>query len=81
MARGAPFEDFEVEHDFPSIGTRVMLLNARVIREMPERTRQLVVKKESQFTTGGRHDAVPGATALIASIMSSGSVRPENVTT
>src|SRR6267378_1824529 len=28
-----PFEDFEVEHDFPAIGPRSMLLNARRVRE------------------------------------------------
>jgi hypothetical protein len=29
---GTSFEDFEVEHEFPSIGTRTMLVNARRIR-------------------------------------------------
>ena len=29
----SPFQDFEVEHDFPVIGRRIMLLNARRVRE------------------------------------------------
>ncbi len=28
-----PFDDFEVEHDFPDIGRKVMLLNARQLRQ------------------------------------------------
>jgi two-component system CheB/CheR fusion protein len=35
LPRNSSFEDFEVEHDFETIGTRVMLLNARrVYREI-----------------------------------------------
>ena len=31
----ATFDDYEVEHDFPSIGIRTMLLNARRIPDPP----------------------------------------------
>lgn len=36
LARDSVFEDFEVEHDFESIGYRVMSLNARPIRDAGE---------------------------------------------
>src|SRR5687767_3997354 len=29
LPRNSHFEDFEVEHDFPTVGPKVMLLNAR----------------------------------------------------
>ncbi|HEX5765576.1 MAG TPA: chemotaxis protein CheB, partial [Woeseiaceae bacterium] len=32
LARGKTVEDYEVEHDFPSIGHRTMLLNARALQ-------------------------------------------------
>ncbi len=32
LSKNASFQDFEVDHDFPTIGRRTMLLNARQIR-------------------------------------------------
>jgi len=36
VGSGAAFEDFEVEHEFPSIGVRTVLLNARRMRQAAE---------------------------------------------
>jgi PAS domain S-box-containing protein len=33
LSRDEPFEDFEVAHDFPGMGPRVMMLNARLLRQ------------------------------------------------
>ena len=32
LPKDAPFEDFEIEHDFPRIGRRTLVLNARTLR-------------------------------------------------
>jgi two-component system CheB/CheR fusion protein len=41
-----PFEDYEVEHDFPSIGRKKMLLNARCIRQEGFRTETILLAIE-----------------------------------
>jgi len=41
MSAGSVFNDFELEHDFPAIGRRVMVLNARKLR--PGRHAELLV--------------------------------------
>jgi two-component system CheB/CheR fusion protein len=43
---GAPFEDFEVEHEFPSIGPRTMLANGRRIRRGAESHRTILLAIE-----------------------------------
>ena len=41
---GTAFQDFEVEHDFPSIGEHVVLLNGRLIESQPTRTILLAIE-------------------------------------
>ncbi len=43
LAHDTPFESFEVEHEFPSIGTRVMLLSARQIHRESETARTILL--------------------------------------
>ena len=46
LAHDTPFENFEVEHEFPSIGTRVMLLSARQIHRESEAIRTILLAVE-----------------------------------
>ncbi len=63
----APVHDFEIEHDFPAIGKKVMLLNARrfqsvdsqpdmlllAIEDISERKQAEVAVQTSKFVIGG----------------------------
>ena len=40
------FDNFEVEHDFPGIGKRIMLLNARQIYQKANRTKLILIAIE-----------------------------------
>ncbi len=42
----ATFDDYEVEHDFPNIGIRTMLLNARRIPDPPEKLKVILLAIE-----------------------------------
>src|SRR5205823_2630722 len=46
LAHDTSFESFEVEHEFPSIGTRVMLLSARQIHRDSETARTILLAVE-----------------------------------
>jgi len=46
------FYDFEVKHDFPGIGERIMMLNARRIPRPPEKPRVILLAIED--ITGSR---------------------------
>jgi len=46
LPENTSFEDFEVEHDFPTIGRRTMLLNARRIHREGEGTRMILLAIE-----------------------------------
>ena len=46
LPKNAAFNDFEVEHDFPEIGRRTMLLNARRIYREANRTRMILLAIE-----------------------------------
>ncbi len=46
LPRGASFDDFEVSHHFPSIGPKVMLLNARRILREDKQTRLVLLAIE-----------------------------------
>jgi two-component system CheB/CheR fusion protein len=46
LPQKATFDDFEVEHDFPGIGRRVMLLNARRISMPPEKPKAILLAIE-----------------------------------
>jgi len=56
LFRNQPFQDFEIEHDFPHIGRRTMRLNARRIpRETDESYRAILLSIED--VTGRREQA------------------------
>ncbi len=46
ISSGDSFEDFEVVHDFPGIGRRVMLLNARLLRQAEDDGRLVLLAIE-----------------------------------
>ncbi len=46
LYRGAPFHDFETQHDFPTIGCRTMRLNARRIPRRDPKDRMLLLSIE-----------------------------------
>jgi chemotaxis protein methyltransferase CheR len=43
LPKTTSFEDYEIEHDFPSIGKRIMLLNARRIYLHANQTRLIII--------------------------------------
>jgi PAS domain S-box-containing protein len=66
------FHDFEVEHDFPTLGRRVMLLNARRIRS-PENASQLILLAIEDVTELKHHtqlsrDALAYADSIVATL-------------
>jgi PAS domain S-box-containing protein len=46
LPQKATFDDYEVEHDFPGIGRRIMLLNARRIPSPPEKPKVILLAIE-----------------------------------
>jgi PAS domain-containing protein len=52
IPNNATFYDFEVKHDFPDIGERIMMLNARRIPRPPEKPRVILLVFED--ITGDR---------------------------
>jgi PAS domain-containing protein len=52
IPNNAAFYDFEVKHDFPSIGERIMMLNAKRIPRPPEKPRVILLAFED--ITGSR---------------------------
>ncbi len=46
IPKHASFDDFEVRHDFPDIGRRIMLLNARRIPRPPQKPRMILLAIE-----------------------------------
>jgi two-component system cell cycle sensor histidine kinase/response regulator CckA len=46
LPQNTSFDDFEVTHDFPSIGRKVMLLNARRIYQEPNNTQFILLAIE-----------------------------------
>ena len=52
IPNNAAFYDFEVKHDFPEIGERIMMLNARRIPGPPEKPRVILLAIED--ITGSR---------------------------
>ncbi|HEX2460102.1 MAG TPA: PAS domain-containing protein [Vicinamibacterales bacterium] len=73
------FEDFEVEHDFPTIGPRVMLLNARrvdhlqlillAIEDVSERRR---VEREREMLVGELNHRVKNSFAVMRALAAQG---------
>jgi len=55
LPKNESFNDYEVEHDFPAIGKRIMLLNARRIPRPPDKPRVILlaiedITESKQFT-------------------------------
>jgi two-component system CheB/CheR fusion protein len=50
LPRQATFDDYEVEHDFPGIGKRTMLLNARRIPDPPAKLKVILLAIEDITT-------------------------------
>jgi len=50
LPRQATFDDYEVEHDFPGIGKRTMLLNARRIPDPPAKLKVILLAIEDSTT-------------------------------
>jgi PAS domain S-box-containing protein len=46
LPKSISFDNFEVEHDFPSIGKRIMLLNARQVSRPPGKPRIILLAIE-----------------------------------
>jgi PAS domain S-box-containing protein len=73
------FEDFEVEHDFPTVGRRVMLLNARrvdhlqlillAIEDITERRR---AEREREMLVGELNHRVKNSFAVIRALATQG---------
>ncbi|MFC1709776.1 hypothetical protein ACFL2J_06975 [Candidatus Omnitrophota bacterium] len=56
------FDNFEVEHDFPGIGKRIMLLNARQIYQKANRAKLILIAiediTESKKILDGLHEKI-----------------------
>jgi PAS domain-containing protein len=46
LSKRRRFEDFEVEHNFPGVGRRVMLLNARRLEQPPTQRGRILLAME-----------------------------------
>ena len=65
IRKNGRFQDFEVDHDFPRIGPRTMLLNARVIFWEKTRTQMVLlamqdITERKQEETGAHEGLSPG---------------------
>ena len=69
LPKATSFDNFEVEHDFPGIGKRIMLLNAREIYQKANRTKLILLaiediterkKLEEKLKIMASHDELTG---------------------
>jgi two-component system CheB/CheR fusion protein len=68
LSRNDSFEDFEVEHDFPRIGRRTMLLNARRLAPVGEEAGELILLSIEDVTARRQaEDAVRRLAAIVES--------------
>ncbi len=63
LKTGKVFEDFRVEADFPSIGWRTMLLNARRIKTTGDENRSFILLAMEDITGPGRRPSRPESEA------------------
>jgi two-component system CheB/CheR fusion protein len=61
----ATFDDYEVEHDFPGIGRRTMLLNARRIPRPPEKLKVILLAIEDITRRKGMEESYLGLAAIV----------------
>jgi two-component system CheB/CheR fusion protein len=69
LPRQATFDDYEVEHDFPSIGKRTMLLNARRIPDPPAKLKVILLAIEDITTRKKNEEAEIGLAAIVNTSM------------
>ena len=65
LPKKATFDDYEVEHDFASIGRRVMLLNARRIPRPPEKPRVILLAIEDITKRKSMEESYRGLAAIV----------------
>ena len=65
LPRKATFDDYEVEHDFTSIGRRVMLLNARRIPRPPEKPKVILLAIEDITKRKNAEESYLGLAAIV----------------
>ena len=51
LVNNTTFDDFEVEHDFPAIGQRIMLLNARRVYQNGNKTKLILLASRISLNT------------------------------
>jgi PAS domain S-box-containing protein len=67
LPQNVQFDNYEVEHEFPAIGRRVMLLNARRIYRDGNHTELILLAIEDVTERKGVHDAERRLAALVES--------------
>ena len=65
LPQKATFDDYEVEHDFPTIGRRTMLLNARRIPNPPEKLKVILLAIEDITKRKKREESYLGLAAIV----------------
>jgi two-component system, chemotaxis family, CheB/CheR fusion protein len=58
LPKHSTFEEFEVEHDFPTVGRRVMLLNARRLEQPPTQRGRILLAMEDVTESRGQSRSV-----------------------
>ena len=71
LTQNASFDDFEVEHDFPTIGRKVMLLNARRVYREGNHTELILLAVEDVTERREADRAVRKHRALLRATLSS----------
>jgi two-component system CheB/CheR fusion protein len=65
LPKKATFDDYEVEHDFPGVGRRVMLLNARRIPNPPEKLKVILLAIEDITRRKRNEESTLGLAAIV----------------
>jgi two-component system CheB/CheR fusion protein len=65
LPRKATFDDYEVEHDFDSIGRRIMLLNARRIPNPPQKLKLILLAVEDITIRKKQEESYLGLAAIV----------------
>jgi len=65
LPKKATFDDYEVEHDFPGIGRRIMLLNARRIPGPPQKLKVILLAIEDITERKSAEESYLGLAAIV----------------
>jgi len=65
LPQKATFDDYEVEHDFPGVGRRTMLLNARRIPMPPEKPKVILLAIEDITKRKSMEESYLGLAAIV----------------